>query len=63
MAGFIGIADRVIIAIGKAIESKEVLPCGEVGICVNESGSGGIVVAALEVVQLRFGIVVIASVA
>ena len=55
--------DRVIIAISKAIESEEILPCGEVGICVNESGGGGVVVAALEVVELRFGVVVIVSVA
>ena len=34
-----------------------------IGVCVNESGGGRVVVAALEIVQLRFGIVVIASVA
>ena len=55
--------DRVIIAIRKAIESKEILPRGEVRVCVNESAGAGIVVAALEIVQLGFGVVVIASVA
>ena len=34
-----------------------------IGVRVNESGGGRIVVAALEVVQLRFGVVVIAPVA
>ncbi len=34
-----------------------------IGVRVNESGRGRVVVAALEVVQLRFGVVVIASVA
>ena len=59
----VSVIDRVIIAIGKAIESKEVLSRGEVRVCVNESAGGRVVVAALEVVQLGFRIVVIASVA
>ena len=55
--------DGVIQAISKAIKPEEILPCGEIGVRVNESGGGGVVVAALEVVQLRFGVVVIAPVA
>ena len=55
--------DRVIIAISKAIKPEEILPCGEVGVRINESTGGRVVVAALEVVKLGFGVVVIASVA
>ena len=62
-AGGVNGNDGVIQAISKHIVAEEVLAGACIGVRVNKPAGGGIVVTALEIVQLRFGIVVIASVA
>ena len=39
------------------------MSCGDEGIGVNKSAEGGVIIAGLEVIELRFGVVDIAAVA
>ena len=54
---------RVISAVGEHVVAGEALAGGGEGVCIQESAGVRVVVPALEVVQLRFGVVDIAPVA
>ena len=54
---------RVVPAVGEHIIAEEALAGGGVGVGVDESADGGVVVAGLEVIEPGFGVVDIAAVA
>lgn len=54
--------DRIVVAIRKAVVPYNTLPGGEIDIRRYEPAGGGIIVAALEVVQPRLTVVDVASV-
>ena len=64
-AGSAGITaiDRIVQAVNIHIVANCALPRGNGGICIDKSAPLGVIVAGLEVVQLRFGVIDIATIA
>ena len=54
---------RVVQAIGKHIVSENALPCRYIPIRIDKPSHFGVIIPAVEVVQSRFGVVVISAVA
>ena len=41
---------------------QQTLTCGNIDVCVNEAAGGGVIIAGLQIIQLRFGIKIISTV-
>ena len=53
----------IIVAISKHVVADKTLAGGGIGICVEETADGGVVISALQVIEAGFGVVDIAAVA
>lgn len=61
LAGWVGIINRIIVAIGKHIVAEETLPGRCEGIGINESADLGVVITALKIVEPGLSIVPLAT--
>ena len=53
---------RVVPTVGKHVIAQEALAGGGVAVCVDETGNAGIIVTALQVVEIGFSVLVVPSV-
>lgn len=58
----IGLNNWAIIAICKHIIANNSLPCARVAVGINKSANSSIVIAALEIIELRVGIIVVPTI-
>ena len=42
---------------------QQTLTCGNIDVCVYEAAGGGVIIAGLQIIQFRFAVVVVATVA
>ena len=59
----VDMVDRVVVTIREHVVPQEALPRRGKGVGAHKPADGGVIIAALEVIESRFGIVVIAAVA